>query len=88
MSEQKPEKDHLTRARDEAGRHHDPDQFSTAQSPDGRTVPSLLSGILDALIAIAERMPDTSQTAICPHGMTGLCMYCVRDFDLLGGRHG
>lgn len=46
----------LDRAREEAGRHHTPGGYSTADSPDGRTVPSILAGILDALIAIAERL--------------------------------
>ena len=29
----------------------------TSHSPDARTIPALLAGILDALIAIAERLP-------------------------------
>lgn len=39
-------------------------EVATSHSPDARTVPFLLSGILDALIAIAERLPDT--TVISP----------------------
>lgn len=34
--------------------------YGTSHSPDERTVPALLAGILDALVAIAERMPDTA----------------------------
>lgn len=55
-----PETDRLARARDEADRHHVPDGWSTASSPDERTIPSILAGILDALIVIAERMPAPS----------------------------
>jgi hypothetical protein len=78
------DRDPLVRARDTAD--WDAAQgSSTSHSPDDRTIPFLLAGILDALIAIAERLPDDGRTAVCPHGMTGLCMYCVRDFNLLGG---
>lgn len=34
---------------------------STSHSPDERTIPFLLAGILDALIAIAERLPKADQ---------------------------
>lgn len=35
---------------------------ATSHSPDERTVPTLLAGILDALIAVAERLPETRVT--------------------------
>jgi hypothetical protein len=46
------ERDHLLQAQHLAKYSED-----LAQSPDARSVPYLLAGILDALIAIAERMP-------------------------------
>ena len=49
---------HLDRARDEAGHHRIPSHVSTASSPDERTVPSILVGILDALIAIADALEN------------------------------
>jgi hypothetical protein len=39
-------------------------QIGTSHSPDDRTIPFLLSGILDALVAIAERTSST------PHEQT------------------
>ena len=69
--------EHLDRARDEAGRHHVPGGCSTADSPDERTVPSILVGILDALIAIAERLPVES---------AGICADRPEPLVMAGGR--
>lgn len=55
------EVDRLRRARDEADRHYQPSGWSTADSPDERTVPGILAGILDALIVIAERLPEPEE---------------------------
>lgn len=48
--------EHLQRACDEAGRHHQPGAPSSANSPDERTVPGILVGILDALVSIADSL--------------------------------
>lgn len=50
------------------------------ESPDARSVPLLLNGILHALIAVAEA---GDRAVTCPHGATGLCMSCVVANDLL-----
>lgn len=60
------ETDRLARARAEADRHHTSGGHSTADSPDERTVPSILAGILDALIAIADTLQ--APTAPVPPG--------------------
>ena len=56
--------DHLARAKDEAGRHHDPSLPTTANSPDERTVPYLLAGLLDAQIALVEEQRTANLIAI------------------------
>lgn len=59
--------EHLARAKDQADWAFG-DGPCSAGSPDERTVPYLLAGILDALIAIAERMD-------APHVEPGLCWH-------------
>ena len=49
--------DALERAKD-AARWDATQEISTSHRPDERTVPFLLAGILDALIAVAERLPS------------------------------
>lgn len=63
------EVDRLARARDEADRHHVFGGWSTASSPDERTVPSILAGILDALIVIADSLhaPPAVPPGSCWH---------------------
>ena len=54
------ERDHLTEARRTAAYSDD-----AVESPDERSVPYLLAGILDALVAIAERLPALPEPGIC-----------------------
>lgn len=60
------ENDRLARAGAEADRHHASGGFSTADSPDERTVPSILAGVLDALIVIADSL--RAPAAVVPPG--------------------
>jgi len=66
--------DHLARARQTA----DYDAVGgnpSSGSPDARTIPILLAGILDALVAIADRLPDGP--ALGSRSVCRLCSYRI-----------